>query len=57
MHTCVEMELPSTILRYRELLNECEGCESGLDSVNFDETIIETQILQLLEQVVMLFVR
>lgn len=57
MHTCVEMELPSTILRYRELLNECEGCESGLDSVNFDEAIIETQILQLLEQVVMLFVR
>ncbi|KAL5960828.1 hypothetical protein TSMEX_011497 [Taenia solium] len=38
------------MLRYRTLLNECEGCESGLDSVNFDETTIEAQILQLLEQ-------
>ncbi|VDK38103.1 unnamed protein product [Taenia asiatica] len=38
------------MLRYRTLLNECEGCESGLDSVNFDEATIEAQILQLLEQ-------
>ncbi|EUB62761.1 hypothetical protein EGR_02202 [Echinococcus granulosus] len=53
MHTCVGLELPSTILRYRTLLNECEGCENGLDSVNFDETTIETQILQLLEQTAM----
>ncbi|KAL5108291.1 hypothetical protein TcWFU_010510 [Taenia crassiceps] len=50
MHTCVGLELPSTVLRYRTLLNECEGCESGLESVNFDETTIESQILQLLEQ-------
>uniref|UniRef100_A0A5K3F2W2 SCA7 domain-containing protein n=2 Tax=Mesocestoides corti TaxID=53468 RepID=A0A5K3F2W2_MESCO len=50
IHTCVGLDLPSVMPHYRKLLNECEGCENGLDSVTFDETTIETQTLQLLEQ-------
>ncbi|KAM3180737.1 hypothetical protein ACTXT7_015728 [Hymenolepis weldensis] len=50
IHTCVGLDLTATIPHYRALLNECQGCESGLDSVNFDEATIEQQILQLLEQ-------
>ncbi|VDL60243.1 unnamed protein product [Hymenolepis diminuta] len=50
IHTCIGLDLTATIPHYRALLNECQGCESGLDSVNFDEATIEQQTLQLLEQ-------
>ncbi|KAM7542633.1 hypothetical protein Aperf_G00000010202 [Anoplocephala perfoliata] len=50
LNTCVGLDLTSVIAHYRKLLNECQGCENGLDSVNFDEATIEAQILQLLEQ-------
>ncbi|VDO03121.1 unnamed protein product [Rodentolepis nana] len=50
MQTCVGLDITSTIPHYRNLLNDCQGCESGLNSVNFDETTIEQQIIQLLER-------
>lgn len=51
MHTCVGLELPSIIPHYRSLLNDCEGCDGGLNSLNIDEATIESQTLQMLEQV------
>ncbi len=45
------MELRDVIPHYQILLRDLDGCESGLDALKIDDSTVNEQTLQLLEQV------